>query len=125
LVEYIGNNYGKASFYGIKTGNQYRAGKSHKVVPVDKSDLHGSANRPGLLDLKENNKPLFRLYVLPAAPAPVKLTSVKKAAPVKKAVPQKVEVAEPVLHVETPRTESVPASKKKHTRMTIPPKPRE
>jgi glycosyltransferase involved in cell wall biosynthesis len=95
LLEYIGDNYGKASFYGLSTGNQYRAGKSHKIVPVDKRDLTGSVAKPGLLDLKEKGKPIFRLYQLPKKVEPVK-ASVKKAAP-KKLATAKIEVERHVI----------------------------
>jgi glycosyltransferase involved in cell wall biosynthesis len=112
LLEYIGANYGKASFYGIKTGNQYRAGKSHKIISVDKNDLHGSGNRPGLLDLKEYNKPIFRVYELPRK-AVVKAPA-KKVAP-KKLATAKIEVTP---FVETPQVEPVPSVKKPATRRT-------
>lgn len=90
LLEYIGGNYGTASFYGVKTGNQYRAGKSRKIIPVDKSDLNGSQNRPGLLELKEQGKLLFRIYELPKKVEPVKVVVPTKKVPTKKAVIVKV-----------------------------------
>jgi hypothetical protein len=95
LLEYIGANFGKASFYGIKTGNQYRAGKSHKIISVDKSDLYGSGVRPGLLDLKEYGKPIFRVYELPK----------KAVAPVKKVAPKKLATAK-IEIVRAPKAES-------------------
>jgi glycosyltransferase involved in cell wall biosynthesis len=125
LIEYIGSNYGKASFYGVKTGNQYRAGKSHKIAAVDKSDLHGSLNHPGLLDLKEKNKPIFQLYQLPKSDKPaIDLNAIptKKKPPSKPKAPPVPEISEP--HVITdeealadlegkPRpTEKKPAAKK-------------
>jgi len=71
LLEYTGDNWGTATFYGPATGSQYRAGKSKPVVPVDPRDLiTGSIKAYGLLEIKENGKQIFRPYK-PVIPPPV------------------------------------------------------
>jgi len=66
IVEYIGSNYGTQSYYGIATGARYRAGLTRNFVPVDQHDLSGTQTKPGLLDLREGGKPVFKLYKPPA-----------------------------------------------------------
>lgn len=68
IVQYVGKSFGTQSFYGVNTGERYAAGLSHPKVAVDKEDLYGSVNRPGLLELRENGKNIFILLPAPSAP---------------------------------------------------------
>lgn len=68
ILEYIGSSWGAQSFYGA-SGARYVAGKSRSLVKVDKNDLTGTTKKPGLLELRENGKLIFRVYNPPAAPA--------------------------------------------------------
>lgn len=65
IVEYVGKSYGTQSFYGVTTGTRYVAGLTRPRVAVDKNDLYGSQSRPGLLDMREGGKNIFRLVPPP------------------------------------------------------------
>lgn len=67
IIEYVGKSWGTQSFYGVATGKRYSAGLSRPRVAVDRNDLLGSTHRPGLLDLREGGKNIFKL-VPPAKP---------------------------------------------------------
>lgn len=66
MLEYVGGSYGTQSFYGPVTGARYAAGRSRPYVAVDTRDATtGRPNRPGLLEIRENEKAVFRPYVPP------------------------------------------------------------
>lgn len=66
MLEYVGGSYGTQSFYGPVTGARYSAGRSRPYVAVDLRDATtGRPNRPGLLEIRENEKAVFRPYVPP------------------------------------------------------------
>lgn len=66
MLEYVGGSIGTQSFYGPVTGARYSAGRSRPYVAVDVRDATtGRPNRPGLLEIRENERPVFREYVAP------------------------------------------------------------
>lgn len=66
VLEYIGSSFGTQTFYGPATGAQYRAGQSKALVIVDAKDaITNSTRQPGLLEMRENGKSIFRRYVPP------------------------------------------------------------
>ena len=69
LLEYLGGSYGTISYYGPVTGARYEAGKTRPYINVDVRDVEtGRANRPGLLEMREEGKVVFRRYVAPPSP---------------------------------------------------------
>lgn len=73
IIEYVGKSYGTQSFYGVSTGSRYSAGITRSRVAVDKRDLKGTQSRPGLLELRENGKNIFRLVPPPVPQAKAKV----------------------------------------------------
>ncbi len=66
VLEYIGANDGKMTWYGPVTGARYLAGKSRPRIWVDKRDV------PGLLAMMRDRRPVFRRAPEPVAqPEPV------------------------------------------------------
>lgn len=71
-VEYVGGNFGTATYYGPITGTAYRfdAGANKKKM-VDNRDL-STSDQKGLLDLREHTKTLFVISQdQPVAPSSV------------------------------------------------------
>jgi len=64
LVEYVGSNIAKESWWGPVTGTRYVFGGSRKVGYVDDRDL------AEMLDLVHGRRPVFKRYVQPAPAAP-------------------------------------------------------
>lgn len=101
LLQYVGRSYGTQSFYGLVTGARYEAGLTKAVIPVDLRDAEtGQVNRPGLLEIREDGKNVFRRYTPPAAaptpalettltltPTPGTETAFSPSPPAKLAVP--------------------------------------
>jgi glycosyltransferase involved in cell wall biosynthesis len=75
IIEYVGKSYGTQSFYGVSTGSRYSAGLTRPRVAVDKNDLVGTQNRPGLLELHENGRNIFRLLLPPAPVSKAKVVA--------------------------------------------------
>ena len=93
VLEYIGNSYGTQTFYGPKTGSQYVAGITKPLVIVDPKDaVTGSTRQPGILEQKENGKPLFRKYV-PPKQSVITITDATKTAKVVITEPDTLEEA--------------------------------
>ena len=68
LIEYIGGNIGTAPYYGPVTGTRYEAGKKKNLIYIDQQDaVTGNARKPGLLEMKDNGKAVFRKYSPPTA----------------------------------------------------------
>lgn len=69
LVEYMGQNYGKQTYYGPVTGAPYTFSARANKRWVDRRDLHfktDSGNDIGLLDMMQNGRDLFRQASNPA-----------------------------------------------------------
>lgn len=61
LIEYIGGNAGKMSFYGPVTHARYVAGGAQRQIYIDKRDAEtGSRATPGLLELTDRAAPIFK-----------------------------------------------------------------
>lgn len=67
-VKYIGSNVGTNTFFGCSTGAKYVAGGSRKLIFVDKRDLNGTQDVPGILELKRAEKNVFELAPEEAEP---------------------------------------------------------
>jgi hypothetical protein len=60
LIEYVGGNAGKMSFYGAITKTRYVAGGSLKKIFIDVADaVTGIRANPGLLELADHGAPIF------------------------------------------------------------------
>lgn len=73
VVEYLGENYGKQTFWGPVTGQAYTFSAAQKRRNVDNRDLQ-TLNGTGLLDLYENRRRLFRIAPHPT-PVPEAVTA--------------------------------------------------
>ena len=63
LLEYVGTSAGDMTYYGSVSSSRYYAGGVHKRIFVDKRDA------PGLLDMIEGRKPVFRVVPVKAGKA--------------------------------------------------------
>lgn len=69
MLEYTGQNYGTTAFYGPVTKTRYNFGLSRPRGFVDNRDLTtGINNRPGLMEMFEGGRKLFRTVVSEPAP---------------------------------------------------------
>jgi glycosyltransferase involved in cell wall biosynthesis len=74
-IEYQGGNSGDMVWYGVVTGTRYVAGGITRLVSVDIRDaLTGASKKPGLLELVEYGKYVFKEYVDPVKAQPVPQT---------------------------------------------------
>ena len=72
LIKYVGGSIGTQSWYGVVSGKQYHFGQKKDLGNVDPVDLQtGQMQRPGLLEVRENGKPVFVLAPV-ADPKPSK-----------------------------------------------------
>lgn len=63
LIEYVGSSWGKMSWYGPVSGKAYVTGLKSPIVNADPSDLvTGKPSGLGLLEIREQGKPVFVLY---------------------------------------------------------------
>ena len=61
LIEYIGGNAGKMTFYGPISGVRYVAGGVITRLYIDQRDaITGIRNQPGFLEMQDHGKALFR-----------------------------------------------------------------
>lgn len=61
LIEYIGGNAGKMSFYGAVTKTRYVAGGAQRQLYIDIQDAEtGIRANPGFLELTDHGTPIFR-----------------------------------------------------------------
>jgi GT2 family glycosyltransferase len=99
LIQYIGGSIGTQSWYGVVSGKQYKFGLKKNLGNVDPEDLQtGKMQRPGLLEIRENGKPVFKL-----APVAKPVQSVaEKSAFSEKVVEVKEEVILPEVIEEEP-----------------------
>lgn len=89
LVQYIGRNVGKESWWGPVTGIRYEFGLSKPVGYVDSRDL------VPLLDVVQGRKPVFQRYVQPR-PAPAAVPpAIPEIVPAPAPEPVAVPVADP------------------------------
>lgn len=95
VLEYIGTSQGTQTFYGPGTGSQYVAGLSRPLITADPKDaVTGNARKPGLLEIREAGKNIFRVYKPP------------KQTPIKPATPPKETPAEPEAPLQEEHEES-------------------
>jgi hypothetical protein len=81
-IEYQGGNSGDMSWFGTVTGTRYVAGGITRLVSVDVRDaLTGASKKPGLLELVEYGKYIFKEYT-----EPVTEQSIPQVEPVAQAV---------------------------------------
>lgn len=125
MLEYTGQNYGTTSFYGPVTKTRYSFGLTRNRGFVDNRDLRtGSHKNPGLLELYEGGRKLFKEIEPPAeepqpAPEPEPMLEIQAEAPsqiielepaVDEFVADEPVVDEPLViepdYVETPTTRS-------------------
>jgi hypothetical protein len=61
LIEYLGGNAGKMSFYGAVTGTRYVAGGTQRRIYIDVRDaVTGLKAKPGFLEMTDHGNPLFK-----------------------------------------------------------------
>ena len=72
LIKYVGGSIGTQSWYGVVSGKKYAFGLKKNLGNVDPEDLQTrQMQRPGLLEVRENGKPVFVLAPV-ADPKPSK-----------------------------------------------------
>ncbi len=60
LIEYVGGNAGKMTFYGPVSGTRYVAGGVIKKLYIDSRDaITGKKKEPGFLEMQDHGHPLF------------------------------------------------------------------
>lgn len=80
LIEYVGGNEGRQSYYGEVTGTRYVVGAGRKLIYVDTADLQG------MITKMVNHRIIFRKYVPPTVPIieEAKIEEVKSETTIKK-----------------------------------------
>lgn len=133
LMEYIGGNLGRTTWYGAETRTRYTCSGSRRKFYADTHDVKG------LLDIVYDRQPAFRKVVIPPPPAPPQAAPAPRAPappevnnpalatvevipqmpepePEPEPIPEPMLVAEPLLEPDPIAVVEAPAPKRKYTR---------